>query len=148
MRFLLFLILILSLGSCQKEPIDEYKDGGIIPEQIVDEEGEITLVGTKWVLSYYQKGFVSEKPNDVIHFVDSYYYTINDGTERRYVSYQTMDIGNPHYLCFYDFTPFGDNGIWSTNLGRTFIEDGEINLTVFESTATSTTIKGTFNRIE
>lgn len=151
MKYFNILILTLFIGliSCEKEKIDPYEDMGVLPSYTPEKDTDtLKLDGTTWVLTYFQKGFANETPNDTIVF-SMYDYTLNGKKydQYNYVLQKTMDLGNPLNLILYGFSPFGDNGIWQTTLVNTFIYEGEINLSVFKNT-NKTTIKATFERIK
>lgn len=149
-NILLFTTLLLSV-SCEKE--DFYADGGVAHTNINqdDEFYSSPLNGTTWVLTYLNKGFVTEYPNDTIKF-NNLFYSIN-GKENTdsyvYRLTRIMDLGNPYNLVLYGFSPFGDNGIWSANIINTFIADSVINLTEFSNSSDGVSkIKATFVRID
>lgn len=152
MKYFIILSLFLSIGlvSCEKEE-SPYKDGGVLPYGVSEEdEDTLRLDGTKWLLTYFQKGFVSEKPYDTIVFT-TYGYSLNGKKydQYTYILSKSSGLSNSLDLRLYGFSPFGDNGIWETTLVNTFISEGEINLSVFENPPRNeTTIKASFKRID
>jgi hypothetical protein len=87
-NLLLVLVLIISLVSCKKEPIDEYKNGGVLPStSYSDDDSGKTLANTIWVLTAIDRPSTSkERPNDTIEFI----------TEDTYVIYPHNDIINSY----------------------------------------------------
>jgi hypothetical protein len=149
-NILLIIVLIISLISCEKDPLSSYTDGGVLPNAT---DNHITLKGTTWVLTHFTKGFVSASPNDTIVFNSYNTYTLN-GRENpeayKYMIVKTGEIGNPANLQLYGFSPFGNNGCWGTTLPNTFVDDGEIILSEFKSAYgnNSSIVKANFIRIE
>lgn len=152
MLMIITVILLVISSSCKKEEL--YQNGGVIdnPIDTTTTVKDPTLINTEWVLTYMQKGFSSEKPNDTIDFYKDNLYTINgkgDKDYRTFVIYKTMDIGNPYTLSLAGFTPFGGNGYWKGTVPNTFIIDGIIELCEFTTSSTSsTTVRATFKRIK
>lgn len=150
MKNLLFIsLLILTLVSCKKEPLEEYTNGGTLPEQTDPDKGKV-LTGTTWVLTSFTKGFTNYHPNDTIEFVTKTSYKLN-GVEfesYRYDLTQTNDVGNPFNLILYGFSPFGDNGNWNATLVTSFIAEGKINETVFDNKSSAYSIKANFKKIK
>jgi hypothetical protein len=144
------ILLVITL-SCKKEPL--YQNGGVVDNPIdsTSKTKEPTLCETAWVLTYMQKGFSSEKPNDTIYFNYDYTFVVNNITthdNRRFTLVKTMDIGNPYTLTLMGFSLFGGNGYWKGTVPNTFIDDGIIELCEFTSSSTSTTVRATFKRIK
>ena len=69
------ILLVITL-SCKKEPL--YQNGGVVdnPIDTTSKTKEPTLCETAWVLTYMQKGFSSEKPNDTIYFNYDYTFVV------------------------------------------------------------------------
>lgn len=149
MKNILYVIVsLLSLISCKKDPFDAYTNAGVLPAAVDNRQ---SLDGTSWVLTHFNKGFVSESPNDTIVFTSAVTYTLNGKVNDvyKYSMMITSEIGNPYSLQLYGFSPFGNNGCWGTTVVSTFIEDGELNLSEFKSlySNNSSVVKANFIRI-
>jgi hypothetical protein len=150
MKTILFsFMLVLTIFSCKKDPLNEYNDAGVLPAAIDDRQ---TLNGTTWVLTHFNKGFVSESPNDTIVFNSANTYTLKGKSNAgyKYMLVKVNQIGNPFNLELYGFSPFGNNGSWGTTIVNSFIDEGEINLAEFKSlySNNSSVIKADFKRIK
>lgn len=150
MKYFIWVPIFLGVIACKKEVL--YKDGGVInnPIDTTTKPKEPTLKDTRWILTYMQKGFSIEKPNDTIDFKNDYTIAVNGFTDNnsvRYLLVKTTDIGSPYTLTLMNFTLFGGNGYWKGTVPNTFINDGIINLCDFTSSSSSITVRATFKRL-
>jgi len=123
---------------------DSYVYGGTLP---YDTTNILTLVGTRWVLTKMQVGFVGSSPNDTINFITNNQYVINSDLTAR--NYRLSKIpSSPNYeLTLYYFTPFGGMA-YSANLGYYFIQDGVINNAEFKNiTNTTNKVRAWFKKL-
>jgi len=118
LNVIFFIIVILLLFSCEKEPItqtptvevettnwqDQYSSGGTVPDWTNSTNNNNELVGTNWVLTKILTGFGSTTMSDTLHFITNTQYYINsDSTNIALYSLYTSQ--NNVTLTFKPFIP-------------------------------------------
>lgn len=137
MKSIFWFIIMIILLSCNKEVLDDgYSRGGTTP--IINDTTN-TLINTKWVLTKVVSGFSSEYPNDTIYFINNTEYTVNNRISRNY-NLGYISNSNNMNLSLYFFHPFGGSH-YSGQIGKYFIDDGEINNIEFKDIQNTSSIR-------
>lgn len=149
MERLIFLFLVLGLVSCDPNDDTIYAQYQVMDGEVEDDgtynpyddtdyvyggtlnnwsnnDETLNLTGTKWILSKWTLGFITEYPNDTIEFVNKNYYKVNDLAVRTYTISNITGSTNKS-LTFNYFYPLNGSGTYTGQVGHFFIEDGVIN---------------------
>lgn len=140
MKNILYIILIISLHSCTKNDFGSYKevppvestdttdwtkqysDQGVLNTNPIGGNNE--LVGTKWVITKYNNGFMNTFPNDTIEYIDNSHYRLNGGAQRTYTL--TTLSGSTNKSLTLNFLATLGGSLYSGQVGYYFISDGFI----------------------
>lgn len=109
-------------NGCYPDVMYGWTHGGVYEQQ--EEEVDVSIIGTRWVVTRYLTSFGNYYPNDTLDFINGNKYTINGGSQRTYTLSGVVG-NNMKSLDLWGFTTLG--GDYSGQVHSTFIEDGVIN---------------------
>lgn len=153
-------LILMLLTSCYKETYPKYISG---PEKVDTTKWENeylnvgtiptptgpvinVLSGTNWVLVKYMSVFATQTPNDTIHFVSNNKYRMNSQTNEQQYSLSSL-VGSTNYSLELDFFMSFGGSHYNGQVGQNFVQDGQINNTIFTDFYGNTKIKAWFKKI-